>query len=117
MAADQFDTMYRRGDAIVFVAKHKPYLDLGLPPSSNEYRDASCMNIGIFDASLQENLIHSADMQRVPNRPGWYFYRFQTTKDMAIGLYTVIFTAITNIDSTNYSTRSVQQFRLISDAL
>lgn len=115
--SDQFDTVYRRGDAIVFILKHKPYLDLGLPPSSNEYRDATCVNIGIFDPTTQEALVKSDDMKRVPNRPGWYYYRYQTTRDMATGLYTVIMTAITKIDGENFSNRTVQQFRLLSDAL
>lgn len=114
---DQYDSLYRRGDAITFVLKHKPYLDLSIPPSAQEYKDASCVNIGIYDPSSTEELIYSTDMKKVPNRQGWYYYRYQTTKDMAIGLYTVIFTAITRIDGVDYSSRSVQQFRLISDAL
>ena len=115
--AEQFDTIYRKGDAIVFLLKHKPYIDLGVPASSNEYRDASCVNIGIYDPTKDENLVKSDDMKKVPNRPGWYYYRFQTTRDMQIGIYTVIMTAITKIDGENFSNRSVQQFRLMSDSL
>lgn len=115
--ADRFDNVYRKGDAIVFILKHKPYIDLGLPPSSNEFRDASCVNIGIYDPSTDEVLIKSDDMKRVPNRPGWYYYRYQTTRDMADGLYTVILNAITKIDGENFASRSVQQFRLMSDKI
>lgn len=117
MPADRFDTTYRRGDAITFVLKHKPFIDIGLPPSANEYRDASCVNISIYDPTKEEKLVFSGDMPRVPNRPGWYYFRYQTKTDMPEGLYTVIYKVITRIDGIDYASRQVEQFRLISDKL
>ncbi len=115
--SDEVDSVFRRGDAITLLLKHKPFIDLGLPPSSNEYRDATCVNFAIYDTTKAEALVFSDQMKRVPNRVGWYFYRYQTTRDMLVGLYTVIYTAITRIDGEDFTSRSVQQFRLMDDGV
>ncbi len=117
MSSESFDNVYRRGDAITFVLKHKPYIDLSIPPSANDYRDATCVTIGIFDSTLKEALIDSSDMKRIPNRPGWYYFRYQSDKDMKTGNYTAICTAITKIDGIDYTTRNVQEFRLVDDGI
>lgn len=110
-----FDTPYRIGDAITFVLKNKPYVDLGIPASSNDYRDAGCVTVAIYDTSEKEKLVHSAEMTKVPNKSGWYYYRFQTTTAMKPGVYAVIFTAITRIDGQDLTTKSVQEFRLMDN--
>jgi hypothetical protein len=112
---ERYDQAYRRGDAITFVVKHKPFIDLSIPPSANDYRPASCMNISIWSEDLGEELLTSAEMRQVPNRPGWYFYRYQTTKTMLEGVYTAIITSITTIDGEDYTSRNVQEFRLTDD--
>jgi hypothetical protein len=117
MSAEAFDNVYRRGDAIVFVLKHKPYIDLSIPPSANDYRDATCVTIGVFAATIREKLVDGAPMLSVPNRPGWYYFRYQTDVTMKPGVYTAIITAITKIDSIDYTTRNVQEFRLVDDGL
>lgn len=117
MSADGFDNCYRKGDAITFLLKHRPYIDLGLPPSANDYRDATCVTLAIYDQNLRETLLEAVDMTRVPNRPGWYFYRYQTGRHMAEGVYTAIITAITTIDGTPLSSRNVQEFRLLDDGI
>jgi hypothetical protein len=109
------DKVYRRGNAITFVIKHKPFIDLSIPPSANDYRPASCVNISIYDETLNETLLNCQTMTAVPNRPGWYFYRYQTTTSHQPGLYTAIITVITTIDNTDYTTRQVQEFRLVDD--
>jgi len=115
--SDTSDTVYRRGDALTLLLKHKPFIDVSLPPSSNEYRDATGVTFAIYGVDKQEHLIFSDNMKKVPNRPGWYFYRFQTTRTMGIGLYSVIYTTITRIDGEDLTSRSVQQFRLMNDGL
>lgn len=115
--SDNVDNVYRRGDAITLLLKHKPFIDVSLPPSSNEYRDATCVTFAIYDTTHDENMIFSDQMKRVPNRVGWYFYRYQTTRDMFTGLYTIIYTTITRIDGQDLTTRAVQQFRLLDDGV
>lgn len=112
---ERYDQAYRRGDAITFVVKHKPYIDLSIPPSAQDYRDASCMNISIYSEEIGEELLKSATMTSVPNRPGWYYYRYQTTPQMLEGVYTAIITSITRIDGIDYTSRNVQEFRLVDD--
>lgn len=111
------DTVYRIGDSITLLLKHKPFIDLGLPPSSNDYRDATCVTYAIYDSTEIETKLTEGVMKRVPNRTGWYFYRYQTVRGMNPGLYTVIFTTVTRIDGEDLSSRSVQQFRLVDDGL
>ena len=115
--SDTIDSVYRRGDALTLLLKHKPFIDVSLPPSSNEYRDATGVTFAIYGSDKEEHLVFSDKMKRVPNRVGWYFYRFQTTRDMDVGLYTVIYTTITRIDSEDLTSRSVQQFRLMNDGV
>lgn len=114
---ERYDQAYRRGDAITFLVRHKPFIDLSIPPSAQDYRDASCMNISIYDETLTETLLKCADMKKVPNRPGWYFYRYQTTPQMLEGVYVAIITSITTIDGEDYTSRNVQEFRLTSDRI
>lgn len=109
------DGSYKKGDSITFLVKHKPFIDLSLPPSSNEYRDATCITFAIYDSTEKETLVFTDSMKRVPNRNGWYYYRYQTARDMLSGLYTVIFTSVTRIDGQDFNTRNVQQFRLMDD--
>ena len=111
------DTVYRIGDSITLLLKHKPFIDLGLPPSSNDYRDATCVSFAIYDSTVEDTQILEGTMKRVPNRSGWYFYRYQTKRGMNPGLYTVIFTSITRIDGEDLTSRAVQQFRLVDDGL
>jgi len=115
--SDRFDNTYRPGDAVTFILKNKPFVDLGVPASANDYRDASCVTIAVYDTTLEEKLIKTTDMKRVPNRAGWYFYRFQTTVEMKPGVYTVIFTAITRIDGEDLTSKSVQEFRLVDEGI
>jgi len=114
---ETYDSAYRRGDAITFVFKHKPYVDLSLPPCSNEYRDAICVTLAIYDSTQKERLVYAVDMTRVPNRPGWYFHRYQTHPNMPSGIYTVIFTSLTKIDGIEYTNRAVQDFELMDDGI
>lgn len=109
--------VYRRGDAITFLAKHKPFVDVSVPPSANDYRDACCVTIAIYDSTSLENLINNGEMIRVPNRPGWYYYRFQSVRDMPVGVYTSVITTVTKIDGVDYTNRSVNDFRIIDDGI
>jgi hypothetical protein len=108
---------YKRGDAITFIVKHKPFIDIGLPPTAQEYRDACCITWAIYDTSNLENLIDSGEMKRVPNRPGWYFARYQTIRNMEIGLYTVVFTTVTSIDGKDYTTRAIKEITILDDGV
>lgn len=112
---ERYDQAYRRGDAITFVAKHKPFIDVSIPPSANDYRPASCINVSVYGETLTEPLLKSAAMNPVPNRPGWYFYRYQTTTEMEEGVYTAIITSTVVIDGNEYTSRNVQEFRLTDD--
>jgi hypothetical protein len=112
-----FDNAYRLGDAITLVLKNKPYVDLGVPPTANDYRDAGCVTIAIYDPTQKEKLVQAEDMKKVPGKPGWYFYRFQTTAQMKPGVYTAVFTAITRIDGVDLTSKSVQEFRLMDDGV
>jgi hypothetical protein len=115
--AEGYDNTFRRGDAITLLLTHRPYINLGIPPSANDYNDASCVTVAIYGPDKKEIMVETVDMKRVPNRPGWYYYRYQTTREMSIGVYTVIFTAVTLIDGTEYSTRNVQEFILQDDGI
>lgn len=117
MASGNHDSAYRVGDSVTVVIKSKPFIDVTLPPSSNEYRKVSCMKIAMYDSTEEENLIHNGEMTEVPNRPGWYFYRWQTTPDMKPGVYTLIGTSQVSIDGQIHSNRIVQQIRLLNDGI
>lgn len=117
MGTESYDHCYRRGECITFVLKHKPFIDLSIPPSSNDYRDASCVNVAVYGTSLKEQKLGGGVMSKVPNRPGWYFYRYQTTPEMLAGVYTAIFTTITTIDGKDYTSRNIQEFRLLDDGI
>lgn len=114
---ERYDHAFRIGDAITFKANHRPYIDLSIPASQNDLRDASCINISIYDETLKETILSCDNMVRIPNRPGQYFYRFQTTRNMKPGVYVAIITAITRIDGKDYTNRNVQEFRLINDGV
>lgn len=105
----------KRGDAVTFLLKHKPYIDLGVAPSANDYRDACCVTFAIYDTTQDERLIESNQMTRVPNRPGWYYYRYQTTRSMKSGIYTVTFTTVTTIDGIDYTNREVKELIVTED--
>lgn len=113
----RYDNSFRKGDAITFILKNKPYVDLSIPASANDYRNSNCSTIAIFDATEQEVLLEAQEMKSVPNRPGWYYYRFQTLRSYKTGIYTAIFTVITTIDSVPLTTRSIQEFRLQDDGI
>jgi hypothetical protein len=115
--SEQYDNTYRPGDAITFLLKNKPFIDLGVPPSANDYRDAGCVTVAVYDTTLKEKLVQASDMKKVPNRPGWYYFRFQTTANMKPGVYTAVFTAITRIDGEDFTSKSVQEFRLTSEGI
>jgi len=120
MAQERFDSTFRVGDAVTIIVKVKPYIDVSLPPSANDYRRVSCVKIAIYDP--QEELVEDTrenprDMLPVPNRPGWYYYRYQTTPDMEQGVYTAIATAYCKIDTQVYQNRNVQEFRLVNDGI
>lgn len=114
---ERYDQVYRRGDCITFVVKHKPFIDLSIPASANDYRPASCMNISIYNEKKTETLLATCAMRQVPNRPGWYYYRYQTNPQMVAGVYTAIVTSITTIDGIDYTNRNVQEFRLVDDGI
>ena len=111
------DGVYRRGDAITFLAKHKPFVDVSIPPSANDYRDACCVTIAIYDSTSLEHLVDNGEMVRVPNRPGCYYYRYQTHKEMPTGTYTTVITTVTKIDSTDYTNRVIGEFNLLDDGI
>lgn len=115
--AIRYDNCYRKGDAITFILKNKPYVDLSIPASANDYRNANCVTLAIYDATQEETLLEAKEMTKVPNRTGWYYYRFQTLRSYKTGIYTAIFTVITNIDNVPLTTRSIQEFRLQDDGI
>lgn len=114
---ETYDTVYRLGDAVTFIFKHKPYVDLGISPCSNEYRDAICVTLAIYGTTVPEPLLYAIDMVRIPNRPGWYYTRYQTNKNMKPGVYTAIFTSVTKIDGIEYTNRAVQEFEMLNDGI
>jgi hypothetical protein len=81
----------------------------------NDYRPASCMTLAVYGADLKESILKSCNMAPVPNRPGWYFYRYPIPKTLKAGLYTAIITSITRIDGNDYSNRNMQEFRVLDD--
>lgn len=115
--SDTTDNIYRIGDSITLLLKHKPFIDLSIPPDSNEYRDATCVNFAIYDDTSSETLITQGQMKKVPNKNGWYFYRYQIPDNINPGVYTVIFTSTTRIDGEDLISRSVQEFRVIGDGV
>jgi len=117
MTADRFDNAFRVGDAVTIVVKVKPFIDVSIPPSANEYRNVSCVNISIYGPDDDDTLVHEGVMNSVPNRPGWYFYRYQTTIDMQPGSYTVISVATCRIDGQFFTNRNVQQISLVDDGI
>lgn len=117
MTSERFDNTHRLGDALTIVVKVKPFLDVSLPPGSNNYLPVSCVNIAIFDPEVEEVAVVQDTMKPVPNRPGWYYYRFQTTPDMKEGVYTVISEATCKIDGQILKNRNVQEFRLVNDGV
>ena len=82
------DCAIRPGQSITIEISNKPYVDLLVPPESNDYRWADDATIEIFDT--ENTRIVNADMSVVPGKPGWYTYRFQTTDDMVKGVYRVV---------------------------
>lgn len=117
MASERFDSTFRLGDAITIVVKVKPFLDVSIPAGANNYLPVSCVNIAIFDSEIEENAIVQDVMKEVPNRPGYYFYRFQSTPDMKSGVYTAISEATVKLDGVFQKNRNVQEFRLVNDGV
>lgn len=117
---ERFDTSFRVGDAVTVVVKVKPFIDVSIPPSANDYQKVSCVKIAIYDPEenlVEDNSTNARTMSEVPNRAGWYFYRYQTTPDMQPGVYTAIATAYCQIDGQILQSRNVQEFRLINDGI
>lgn len=120
MTQERFDSTFRVGDAVTIVVKVKPFIDVSIPPSANDYQNVSCVKIALYDPQedlVEDNSGQERTMTQVPNRPGWYFYRYQTTPDMQPGLYTAIATAYCRIDGQILQNRNVQEFRLVNDGI
>ncbi len=127
------DTAFRRGENVKIVASNRPWIDMTVPPESNDYRDVDTTNIKIYDPC--DNLIVDWEMCRIPDRIGWYYYDLQTTEASKTGLWRVVITftcssistctqpttSTTTSSSTGapgqVSAVSVSYFRLLDDRL
>jgi hypothetical protein len=127
------DTAFRRGENVKIVASNRPWIDMTVPPESNDYRDVDVANIKIYDPC--DRLIIDWDMCKIPDRVGWYYYDFQTTDESKAGLWRVVITfscnsittcsqpttsSVTSSSSGSpgpISAVSVNYFRLLDDRL
>lgn len=120
MAQNRFDPVFRVGDSITIKVNVKPFVDVSIPPSANDYQNVSCVKLGIYDPNdelVEDNSGEERTMTQVPNRPGQYFYRYQTTPDMQPGEYTAIAIVYCRIDGQVRQNRNVQHFTLLNDGV
>lgn len=82
------DTSFRIGENVKIVASNRPWVDLSVPPESNDFRDVDYSNIQIIDPCGA--IIVDYSMCRMPNKIGWYYYDFQTTTEHKAGLWRAV---------------------------
>jgi hypothetical protein len=86
------------GDTVRIIVSNKPYIDLTVPPDLNDYRNAECTNIKIYNPRNQK-IVDSALCQ-IADRPGWYTYCYRISCSGCVyGIYRVEIT----LQSTNIS--------------
>lgn len=81
------DASFRIGDTFKVIISNKPYVDMTIPPESNDYRWAEYSCIKIFDSC--ERLIIEDSMCPFENRIGWYYYNFNIPLSAKTGLWKV----------------------------
>lgn len=67
---------YFCGDTVTIVATNKPYVDFTTQPILNDYQWAEYAKIKIYNE--RNELMVDSEMCRIPEKVGWYVYRFKT---------------------------------------
>lgn len=84
------DNAFRIGENIKIIVSNRPYVDLSIPPESNDYRSVDSSTIKFYDPCGE--LVEEGEMCEFPTKTGWYFYRFQTNETMRKGGWKVVVT-------------------------
>lgn len=120
------DIAIRVGQSVTVEVSNRPYVDRSIPPQSNDFRWADLATIEIHDP--EDNLIVSAPMEKILERPGWYSYTLQTQETWYKGIYRVVIrltsaipspsgspgtSATSGAPTTNVSDVKVSYFRLM----
>jgi len=127
------DTAFRKGENVKIVASNRPWIDMSVPPESNDFRNVDVANIKLYNPC--DELIVDYDMCSIPGKIGWYYYDFQTNQDHKQGLWRSVITFTCNSLTTctqpttstttssssgsagAISSVSVNYFRLLDDRL
>jgi hypothetical protein len=89
------DASYRIGDNVKIIVSNKPYVDLNIPPESNDYRWAEYAYIKIIDPCAR--IIKEDSLCPFTERIGWYFYNFQLEDGMKEGIWKIEITLTSNV--------------------
>lgn len=81
------DAVFRLGDTFKVIMSNKPYVDLTIPPESNDYRWAEYVGIKIYNPC--EELVADDCMCGFENRIGWYYYHYAIPIDGQVGIWRV----------------------------
>lgn len=84
------DTAFRKGENIKIVASNRPWIDMTVPPESNDFRNVDSANIKLYDPC--DELIIDFEMCEMPGKVGWYYFDFQTNEDHKPGLWRSVIT-------------------------
>lgn len=79
---------YYCGDTVTIIASNKPYTDFTTQSILNDYQWADYAKIKIYNE--KNELVVNDEMCRLPEKVGWYIYRFKTKCDCGfIGIFRV----------------------------
>jgi len=92
------DTAFRKGENVRIIATNKPWVDMSVPPESNDYRNVDLTNIKIYDPC--DTLVVDYEMCQVEGKIGWYYYDLQTNQDSRVGLWRTVITFTCNSTTT-----------------
>lgn len=77
------------GENVLITVSNRPWLDMSIPPESNDYMSAQSATIKIYGPC--DELLMESNMCEMADRPGWYYFTYQTTEECnKAGLHRVI---------------------------
>lgn len=82
-------------DTVTVMATNKPYVDMTISPSLNDYAWADEAILTIYDP--RNKIVLQTDMCRAVGKTGWYYYRYKTACQCGIGIYRVEVRMLTTV--------------------
>lgn len=70
---------FQLGENVMISVSNRPWLDMTVPPESNDYMSAQYASIKIYGPC--DELLMDDYMCEMVDRVGWYYFSYQTTEE------------------------------------